>query len=60
MTLMTTLFVVCGRVNYTNLSRYSHLDERTYRRHFETGLGLESLNRRLIEQLRPEDSEQIA
>lgn len=59
MTLMTTLFVVCGRVNYTNLSRYSRLDERTYRRHFETGLGLESLNRRLIEQLRPDDSEQI-
>ncbi|RAQ39569.1 IS4 family transposase, partial [Arthrospira sp. O9.13F] len=40
---MTSLFVVCGRVNYTNLSRYSRLDERTYRRYFETGLVLESL-----------------
>ena len=30
---MTTIFVVCGKVNYTNLSGYSKLSERTYRRH---------------------------
>ena len=28
MTLMTTIFVVCGKVNYTNLSRYSDRSER--------------------------------
>lgn len=36
---MTTIFVVCGKVNYANLSRYSNLSERTYRRHFERGIG---------------------
>ena len=44
LTLLATIFVVCGKVNYTNLSRYSHLSERTYRRHFQKGLGLESIN----------------
>lgn len=48
--LMSTIWVVCGKVNYTNLSRYSPLSERTYRRHFEAGLGLEVLNQALIEQ----------
>ena len=51
LTLITTIFVVCGKVNYTNLSRYSHLSERTYRRHFQQGLGLECLNQKLIEQV---------
>ena len=60
LTLITTIFVVCGKVNYTNLSRYSHLSERTYRRHFQQGLGLESLNQRLIEQVRGTHNWQIA
>lgn len=59
MTLMTTLFVVCGKVNYTNLSRYSHLCERTYRRHFEAGIGFEGLNQALIEPLKREQTVQI-
>jgi hypothetical protein len=57
---MTTIFVVCGKVNYTNLSRYSDLSERTYRRHFERGMGVECLNQSLIEQVRHEPSAQIA
>ena len=56
---MTTIFVVCGKVNYTNLSRYSNCCERTYRRHFEAGLGLEGLNQALIEQVSADDSSQI-
>ena len=60
MTLMTTIFVVCGKVNYTNLSRYSDRSERTYRRHFEAGLGLEGLVQAFIEQVTAEDSPQIA
>lgn len=56
---MTTIFVVCGKVNYTNLSRYSHYCERTYRRHFEAGLGLEGLNQALIKQVSADDSTQI-
>lgn len=57
---MTTIFVVCGKVNYTNLSRYSDLSERTYRRHFKRGIGVEGLNQRLIEQVRGEQKAQIA
>jgi hypothetical protein len=60
MTLMMTIFVVCGKVNYTNLSRYSDYCERTYRRHFEAGLGLERMNQDLIEQVIAKDSPQIA
>ncbi|MGJ3248167.1 MAG: transposase [Elainellaceae cyanobacterium] len=57
---MTTIFGVCGKVNYTNLSRYSDLSERTYRRHFEQGIGVEGLNQSLIEQVRHDQSAQIA
>jgi hypothetical protein len=56
---MTTIFVVCGNVNYTNLSRYSDYCERTYRRHFEAGLGLEGLNQALIEQVSADTNTRI-
>ena len=32
--LLTTILVLYGKVNYTNLSRYSPLHEKTYRRFF--------------------------
>ncbi|MGB8703343.1 MAG: transposase [Thermosynechococcaceae cyanobacterium] len=57
---MTTIFVVCGNVNYTNLSRYSPLSEKTYRRHFAAGIGVEVLNQGLIEQVSAPENEQIA
>ena len=57
---MTTIFVVCGKVNYTNLSRYSTISERTYRRYFNQGIGIEWFNQRLIEQLRCSEHTQIA
>ena len=57
---MTAIFVVCGKVNYTNLSRYSHLCEKTYRRQFNAGLSLEPLNSALIEEVAAPESEQIA
>lgn len=44
--------MVCGKVNFTNLSRYSDLSEKTYRRHFKDTGGFESLNEHLIEQVR--------
>jgi hypothetical protein len=56
---MTTIFVVCGKVNYTNLSRYSDLSERTYRRHFERGVGFEGVNQALIEPFRQDETVQI-
>ena len=45
-----SLFAVCGRANYTNLSRYSPLSERTFRRNFNEGIALEPINQVLIEQ----------
>jgi DDE superfamily endonuclease len=52
---------VCGKVNFTNLSRYSDLSEKTYRRHFKDALGFESLNQQLIEQIhRPKQGPRIA
>ncbi|MEM9155263.1 MAG: transposase [Cyanobacteria bacterium P01_F01_bin.33] len=45
---MSTMMVACGNVNFTHLSRYSHLSERTIRRHYHRGLGLESLNQALM------------
>jgi hypothetical protein len=30
-----TLFVVCGKANFTNLSRYGESNERTYRRQYQ-------------------------
>ena len=32
--LFSTIIVMCGKVNFTNLSRYSEISERTYRRQF--------------------------
>lgn len=52
--------MVCGKVNSTNLSRYSSVSERTYRRHFQKGFGAEWLNQALIEQVRCQQSVQIA
>lgn len=49
LTLLATIYVACGKVNFTNLSRYSPLSERTYRRHFAKPYGFISLNAELIE-----------
>ncbi len=47
-TLFSTILVVCGRVNFTNLSRYSELNEKTYRRHFQAGFDFTSFNLELV------------
>lgn len=61
MTLFTTLFVVCGNVNFANLSRYSDLSEKTYRRHFKDTIGFETLNQSVIEHVhRPGKGTRIA
>ena len=59
MILLGSLLVVCGRANYSNLSRYSELSERTYRRHFNQGIGFEPLNQQMIGMSTPPDSIQI-
>ncbi len=48
MTLFSTILVVCGKVNFTNLSRYSELNEKTYRRHFRADFDFTSFNVELV------------
>jgi hypothetical protein len=57
LSLIATIFITCGKINYTNLSRYSDLSEKTYRCHFNAGLGLEVINQALIEQISSPDLE---
>jgi hypothetical protein len=40
--------MVCGRVNFTNLSRYSDLNERTYRRQYQQDFEFAALNQAVI------------
>lgn len=57
---MTTLMCFCGRANFTNLSRYSELNEKTYRRHYSQALPFTTLNSRLIQQCSSSKPERIA
>jgi len=43
------MLLVCGKVNFTNLSRYSSLNEKTYRRQFGEEVDFARLNAALIE-----------
>lgn len=47
-TLFTTILLRCGKVNFTNLSRYSELNERTYRRQYQQDFEFGAFNRVLI------------
>lgn len=40
--------MVCGKVNFTNLSRYSELNERTYRRQYRQDFEFAALNRAVV------------
>ena len=45
--MLSTILVVCGKVNFTNLSRYSSMSERTYRRQFDQFCDFPALNAQL-------------
>ena len=47
-TLFSTILVVCGKVNFTNLRRYSRFNEKTYRRHFGAEFDFPSFNVELV------------
>jgi hypothetical protein len=50
-TLALTILLLHGKVNFTNLSRYSDLSERTYRRHFaKDRVNFGQLNQALTEE----------
>ena len=54
------MLVVCGKVNFTNLSRYSELHEKTYRRQFSEAVDFGRLNGELIKAAIPSSHEQLA
>jgi DDE superfamily endonuclease len=51
---------VCGKVNFSNLSRYSNLSERTYRRQFTKNFDFTNFNAELIEEAISPKSRKIA
>ena len=48
--LFSTVLLLKGRLNFSNLARYSDLDEKTYRRNFRRDFAFESFNVKCIEQ----------
>lgn len=58
-TLFSTILVVCGKVNFTNLSRYSQISERSYRRQFQRSFNFIKGNANLIEHAIPATARQI-
>jgi Transposase DDE domain len=55
-----TLFVVCGKANFTNLSRYGDYSERTYRRQYRKSFDFIKFNAEVISMAIPSSREQVA
>lgn len=58
--LFSTIFILYGKVNFTNLSRYSNLSEKTYRRQFSKSFPFRKFNQYLIQQALTQTSTKIA
>jgi hypothetical protein len=58
-TLWLTILLLRGKVNFLNLSRYSELNEKTYRRHFQQSFDFTTFNQHLISEAVPSSHEQI-
>lgn len=57
--LFTTIFAMRGRVNFTNMARYSPLHEQTFRRQFAKPFDWPAFNAALIEQGRAPERDRI-
>jgi hypothetical protein len=55
LTLIATMLITRGRINFLNLSRHSGLAEKTYRRQFRQEFDFLSFNRAAIEQALPDE-----
>jgi Transposase DDE domain len=58
--LFATIVIACGKVNFTNLSRYSPMSEKTYRRAFAKSFNFASFNASVIQAATEEASTLIA
>ncbi len=47
-TVFTTILIIRGKMTFTNMSRYSELSEKTYRRHFSQKIDFQQLNKNII------------
>ncbi len=56
LTLIATMLITRGRINFLNLSRHSQLSEKTYRRQFRQEFDFLSFNRAAIEQAQPDET----
>jgi hypothetical protein len=59
LTLMATMLITRGRINFLNLSRHSHLSEKTYRRQFRREFDFLSFNRTAIAQAEPDEQPRL-
>jgi DDE superfamily endonuclease len=59
-TLFATILIVCGKVNFTNLSRYSLLSEKTDRRRFKRSFPLTQFNLEVVRSAVRENAAMIA
>jgi hypothetical protein len=49
-TLFSTILLAYGKINFTNLSRYSYLSEKTYRRHFIKNFNFPQFNQYFLKE----------
>jgi hypothetical protein len=59
LTLFSTLLSSFGRATFSNLGRYSQINERTYRRQYQRSFNFMKFNQQLIEQAVEPESEVI-
>jgi len=57
-TLFTTILIARGKINFRNLSRYSHYSERTYTRQFDKSFNFIRFNRAIINECIDQDQDQ--
>ncbi len=59
-TLFTTILIARGKINFRNLSRYSHYSERTYARQFDNPFNFMGFNRAIINECIDQDQNQAS
>jgi hypothetical protein len=60
LTLFPTILLLCGKVNFTNLSRYSDLSEKPFRRQYSQPFNFMAFNAQLIAATPPAVGARIA
>ena len=59
-TLFTTILIARGKINFRNLSRYSHYSERSYTRQFDKPFNFIRFNRAIINECIDQDQDQAS